>query len=576
MSPQLNITTGEASGTGGVPTGTGPAFVASLFDAGPPPSAGVPYVKCQSLTDVVNNFGPRSSTSATAYDWLDEFFQDGGQIAWVTRVTDNTATSAALTLNDEGPHPTVVVTALTPGTEGNNTYIDVQTGTSPTFTASTTSASTSITAVSSFANIGVGTLVTGTGIPAATYIVSVNVTAGTAVLSQAATATGTGVIITPGTFTVEVQAEDGSGNVLADELHGPYYTTSQLFADTTSTWVSFAQSAGSGFTTNIPAALGSTSSPTALTGGADASDLTDNSHVAALANFPPSLGVGTVALPGKTSVTCWQGIQAHVNANNRWGVLDMADAATSSAANTQVIGKGTGDWSRCFFIQGSLTLPALPGGSKRTVPGSAGVAALRAQVAATSNQATAPAGRNWGLDYPLGFTKFFGPAPPAAVAGNFSQADVNSMEANGINCFANFYGTLCLFGFVSPVPSSQDPVYDQASAATERMALVNDLQAAMADYLFDPITTATIEQLQNDLNAVCLNHYSGGALYDGGSGQASDAFLVQTAAPINTTVTAQAKQLNAQVTARIIRYADTVNTTVTVIPVTVSLPTAAA
>jgi hypothetical protein len=572
--PQLVVTSNESSGSGGIPTGTGTAFVAGTTDAGPPPS-GALYVKCQSLTDFVNAFGPRSSTSAKVYDWLDEFFNEGGstgKVSYVTRVTDQTATTAALTLNDgQGtPKPTVVVSALTAGTEGNNTAVAVAAGTAATFTANTAT-STALANVSSFKNIGVGTPVTGAGIPANTYIASVNTGAGTATLSQAATSTATAVVITPGTVTLTVIVTDASGNQIANETHGPYATTAQLFADATSTWVTFTQSAGSGFTQNLPAALTSA----ALTGGADASDLTDASHVAALANFPSSLGVGTVSLPGKATVTAWQGIRDHCNATNRWGVLDQVDASSSAAANSQVSGLPTGDWTRCFFIQGSLLIPALPGAASRTVAGSAAVAALAAQVAQTPNQAQAPAGQKWPLTYAQGFTEFFGPLPATGLpAGAFSQADVNAMQAAGINCFANFYGTLCLFGFVTPVSSSQDPVYDQATAARERMALVNDCQIAMAPYLFDDINLATIENETNDLNAVCLGHYSAGALYDGGTGQAAQAFQVTTAAPVNTPQTAQAKQLNAKIAARIVRYADTVNTTITVIPVTVSLPSA--
>lgn len=571
MSPQLNVVTNESSGSGGIPTGTGTVFVAGVSDAGPP-AGGPGYTKCQSMTDFINAFGPRSSTSATLYDFLDDFFQEGGQAgkaAYVTRVTDNTADSATLTLQDNA-NPTVTVTALTAGAEGNNTFITVTNGTAATFTATTLSTNTALTAISSFANLGVGTLITGTGIPINTYIVSVNTGAATAVMSRAATASGSGVTITPGTATVTVIAEDASGDELADETHGPYYSQPQLLADTTSTWVTFSQATGGGATHNIPLALSST----ALSGGADADDLTDASHVGALANFPSSLGPGTVALPAKTSTTAWQGIRDHANAKNRWGILDMTDASNSAAVTSQISSIGSGDWSRCLFIQGSVVIPGALSAPTvtRTVPGSATVAALAAQVANGPSQAVAPAGKKWGLTYALGFTEYFGPLPASSLpAGSFSQSDVNTMETAGVNCWANFYGKLCLFGFVTPISSSQDLVYDQASAARERMALINDAQNAMSDYLFDPINTATLANLNTDLSAVCLNHFTAKALYGDTPAQA---FLVNTGAPVNTPTTAEEKQLNAQLSVRIPRYADTVNTTITVIPVTVSLPAA--
>lgn len=574
MSPQLVITSSESSGSGGIPTGTGTAFIAIATDEGPPPT-GPAYVKCQSLTDLTNAFGPRSSTSSTGYDWADDFFGEGGQsgkVLYATRVTDNTATKAALTLNDgeASPKPTVVVTALTAGTEGNNVFVTVTNGTGATFTANTAS-TTALSNISSFAGLGAGTSITGTGIPTNTYIVSVNKSASTAVLSASATATGTAVTMTPGTATVTVIAEDSSGDVLADEIHGPYFTTAQLIADTTSTYVVFTQSAGSGFTDYLPAALSST----AMTGGADASDLTDSSYVGALANFPSQLGAGTVALPGRTTLTCWAGIRDHVNGVgntgvNRWGVLDLTDASSSASVVSQVSSLSSGDWSRCFFIEGSVIIPPLPGsgGPNRTVPGSATVAALAAQVAQGPSQAIVPAGMKWGLNYALGFTEYFGPVPSSNLpAGNFNQSDVNAMENAGVNCFANFFGTLCLFGFVSPETS--DPIYDQANAARERMALTNDTFIVMAPHLFDDIDSDTIDALNNDVTGVCMGHFNADALYGDTPGAA---FAVVTASPVNTPSTAEAGQLNVQIETRFPRYADVVSASIAVIPVTVSLP----
>jgi hypothetical protein len=572
--PQLIVTSSESSGSGGIPTGTGTLFTAGLTDQGPP-AGGPAYVQCTSLAAYAAAFGPRSSTSSVLYDGLDEFFGEGGQtgkVAYVSRVTDNTATKAALTLNDglASPEPTVSITALTAGTEGNNVFVTVTTSTGTTFTANTAT-NTTLANISSFANLGVGTPITGAGIAAHTYIVSVNTSAKTAVLNIATTATATGVTITPGTATVTVIAEDTSGDILADEVHGPYYSTTQLFADTSSSYVTFAQSANSGFTVNLPAALTST----AMSGGADASDLTASSYVSALANFPSQLGAGTVTLFGQTSATAWAGIRDHCNGVggtgvNRWGVLDMTDSSTGAGAVSQVASLASGDWSRCLFIQGSAVIPPLPGsgGPNRTVAGAATVAALAAQAALGDNQAVVPAGMKWPITYALGFTEYFGPVATAGLAaGNFAQSDVNAMENVGINCFANFFGTLCLFGFVTP--EFNDPIYDQANAARERMALSNDTLIAMAPYLFDDIDQDSLDALNNDVTAVCLSHYGNDALYGATSAQA---FQVITGSPVNTPTTAETGQINVQIETRFPRYADTVSAAIAVIPVTVNLP----
>lgn len=555
MSPSVVFQTNEISTPGGVPTSTGVAFVVGLTDEGPPPS-GPAYVYTQSISQYVSAFGPRSTTSATLYDWLDEYFHDGGQAAYISRVTDNSATEATLTLQDSGPEPTVLVSASTAGTDGNNVYIVVSRGTAATFSGTTTSSSEAVTAVSSFANVGVGTYLTGTGIAAGTYVTAINASAQTLTLSANATTSGSKTL-TPTTYTVLV--ENSAGNVL--ETWGPFYVTSQLFAVTTSNYVTFTQSAGSGFTTNQPAVLTST----ALSGGANPNDIASASYVTALANFPASLGPGTVAAPSQTNSTVWTGLLAHASANNRFAALDTADGTTSASVVTTVGSIGTTTTASCgIFTQGSLTIPGITPGTTRTVAGSAAVAALRAQVASTTSQNQAPCGIKWGLNYPLGFTTFFGPG------GSWLQSDVNTMEQGGINCFANFYGTLCLYGFVSPVPQTTDAVYWQSSAACERMSLVNDGQAAVAPFLFDTIDGAgsTLTAFQTALKGVLNAHWAANALY---GDTASDAGVVNILPPINTAATAALGQLNANLQVRISPYADSVLVVITTVPLTATV-----
>ncbi|MGH2874997.1 MAG: hypothetical protein ACRDNS_02150 [Trebonia sp.] len=562
--PQVTVTSQEATGAAGVPTGTGAVGVVGTADAGPPPS-GPGYAHCTSLQSFADAFGPRSDTNATLYDWLEEFFADGGADAYVVRVTDSTATTATLTLDDgqATPEPTVAVSALSAGTEGNLTFVTVAAGSGTPFTATTASASTGLTAVSSFKNVGVGTPVTGTGIAAKTYVTAIDTAAKTATLSVAATAAGSAVSITPGTITVTVTAQDAAGDTVATEEHGPYYLTSQLIADTKSGWVTFAQSSATGFTTNLPAVIAAT----ALSGGADASDLTDSSYVSALASLPASLGPMQVAIPGHTTQAIWDGIRDHCNTNNRFGILDMQDASNATTAAGSV-SLDSGDWTRCVAFQGSGVIDGINGGPPRTVAGSAMVAAARARVAATANQNQAPIATRWPLNHVLGFTTYFGTTPGATNVVEWTQDDVNTLEAAGINVFANFYGTLCLYGFVTLAAiGGTEQVYDQASASAERMALTADIQAVLANYEGVTIDGANAEttQMQTDVVDVCGQHYSTSALY---GATPSDAYAVKTDSPVNTTQTAQAGQLNVQVQAKFSRYADKINGTIIVVPLT--------
>jgi hypothetical protein len=144
------------------------------------------------------------------------------------------------------------------------------------------------------------------------------------------------------------------------------------------------------------------------------------------------------------------------------------------------------------------------------------------------------------------------------------------MEQGGINCFANFYGTLCLYGFVTPVPQTTDSVYWQASCSTERLSLVNDGQAAVAPFLFDTIDGAgtTITAFTGVLKAVLQNHWSAGALY---GATAADAGVVNVGPPINTPATAALGQLNANLQVRLSPYADLIDVVITTVPLTATV-----
>lgn len=105
---------------GGPSTNVGAAFFAVATDQGPSTP-----VLCQSLTDYTNAYGPRSTLSAPGYDTAESFFNAGGAEATFVRVTDETATSATLTLMDGSSHPTVTLTALSPGVDGNGIHVAV-------------------------------------------------------------------------------------------------------------------------------------------------------------------------------------------------------------------------------------------------------------------------------------------------------------------------------------------------------------------------------------------------------------------------------------------------------------------
>jgi hypothetical protein len=363
------------------------------------------------------------------------------------------------------------------------------------------------------------------------------------------------VVVSVASSKYTVTLQDANANVL--ETHGPFLNSAgnaPLLAET-SNLVNFTQATGSGNTTAAPVAL----TATALTGGLNpsGSDVADANVVTTLANFPSTLGPGQVTAPGKTTATVWNGLVAHAVANNRFALLNLSDSAVAATqiGSAGAITATAVQAGYAFFIASSVVVPGVTPGTTRTVTGDVVVAALRSQVSSTGNDNQAPAGRNWPLQYVTSFTN------------TYSPTDINTLNAAGINVFANRYGVLCLFGFSTYVPATTDSIYWQASAACERMALVADAQAIGEQYLFDTLDgrQLTLTAFQGALQGLIAQHWRNNALF---GAAATDAGSVAVSAPVNTAATMAAGQLNAAMQVRISPFAQLVTVTITAVAVT--------
>jgi hypothetical protein len=552
--PQLGIvvTTNEAAVTGGASVGTGTAFMVGQADQGP---VGV-AVLCQSFTKFISTFGTRSSTSAELYDAAETFFQEQGGLLYVSReegssmLSDPASYTASLTLDDAASSAAVVVSFLTPGADGNNYEVQVETADADTFTATLADSSTTMSAISDFTNIGVGTPVSGTGVTSGTTISSVDVDAGTAVLSTATTAeaAGTDIVITPTQFTVLITDPTDDPSTTLEEW-GPFATTAELF-EVVSAYVSFAIS---GSNHHQPASL----EATALSGGADDSgDVSDNTVATALTFFLPNLGPGQVSAPGQTDVTIHAALAEHAIANNRVACLDVAD---NSSADTVIADLGAlVDTSYCIVTEGSGIIPGLVAGTTRNVAASAIVSALCAQVDASGNPNQAPCGVDFPLQYVIGFTE------------NFQLSDIQLMNAAGINTFDTINGILCLYGFSTPVSDSVDPIFWQANHARLRMALVDLFKQVAQPYMFKQIDGqgVLLGNFGAALSAQLTALYGEGALY---GDTAADAFSVDVSSAVNTVDNLSDGIIGAAVSVHMSPFAQQVKLVLTAVPITQSL-----
>lgn len=460
----VKVTTGETAGARG-PFAIGDlTFVLGEFDQGP-----VAPTLITSMLQLTTIYGPRSAVSAKYYDAVQTALAIGGAGCYVVRVSDNTAATAKLVLNDAGAKPTIVVTAKTPGVDGNH-------------------------------------------------------------------------------LEIEIVAEGGEFKVLVLSTETGLLETSPKLANQAaaiawsaeSEWVTLTASGETGHTANNPAEL----KTKALSGGLDASDLTEESFVTTLATIPASLGAGQLICPGKTGATLHNAMAKHAMERDRFAIFDLADnpaAATLIGEKAlEAANQGYG-----FFHSSSAIIPGLTPVTTRTVPGSAVVAGMFAIVSKEGNNSVAPSGTDWPIPYILGFTNLFG------------ETECEQLQEAGINPFVEEQGVLCLQGCYTALSREVDEIFWQATAARERMVLVAEAEVIAARYRRKLLAgrKSSLGKFQGELQGLIRTHFEAGALF---GDNAPEAGVVNIGAPINTAASLQKGELDAELEVKIVPFADRV------------------
>lgn len=108
----VEVRTRLAPAARGAPTDTGTAFIAGKAASGTLTEAKL----VRSVADFTTEYGVRETANAKLFDWLDAFFREGGQRAYVGRYTDvgTVDTGLGLFSKDLGPGQ-VAATEETPG-----------------------------------------------------------------------------------------------------------------------------------------------------------------------------------------------------------------------------------------------------------------------------------------------------------------------------------------------------------------------------------------------------------------------------------------------------------------------------
>lgn len=238
--------------------------------------------------------------------------------------------------------------------------------------------------------------------------------------------------------------------------------------------------------------------------------------------------------------------------NLRVALCDLKEAAKKETTVATLISeKGSPAAAlaqNMIFYSSACTCQGVTIGTTRTIPASAIVAGLCAQVAAKLNDAVNPSGPEFPLSpFVQGFTN------------TFTQSQSEELSAKGINSFKEVNGVPCSYGFVSAVSKEKNLIFWQASCSRERMAVVAHIEAVGAKYLFKLITPAKIAKFKADCQAVCKREIEQEALL---------AALVNTGEPVNTAATQAAGELNVEVLVQIPPFANVVSMVVVSLPVT--------
>lgn len=303
----------------------------------------------------------------------------------------------------------------------------------------------------------------------------------------------------------------------------------------------------------------------ALTGGTNPSaTVTEVLAKEALELLPKTLGPGQVlivapsltgeALEEKTHILMGE----HAKNTNRIALCDIADSATVATLITNKKTYAAGIADRMAFFSSSCIVPGVTLGTTRTVPASAVVAGLCAQIARSTNDNQAPGGINYPLSpFVTGFTN------------TFSKTSMETLAENGINPFAERTGGKipCLYDFVSAQPKTTDRIFYQLSASRERMHIVWATEEILEPFLFKQIDGRglLLSAVRGAVGGMLKGQWELNTLF---GNSPAEAYLVNTAEPINTLTTESEGQINVEIRARFSPYVEAMNAVLVNSPIT--------
>lgn len=506
QAPGSYVTVTSAAPSPGVAARTGTWFVTGECQQG---LTGV-AIPLTSMNDFANFCGARPGYTML-YDALDEFFHDGGQLAYLSRVVGPSAVAATHTLVDRAGSPlsTLSVTAAGGGVWGNSCTVAVANGT-----------------------------------PSNSYVLT---------------------LVNP------LTGQTWTSPPLFSPADAVTWATNEAG---TAPWAFPFVIANLGSATSSPNNNPAVVAATALASGADdLADVVEAQWTAALTAFPPTLGPGQVSAPGHNTAAGYQALNAHASAvdaygaliNNRFALLDDVDSSTAAnvvanAVSAQISPVDNG-FAQIFgpwvIIPGvpASAIGASPAAATRTVPPSALAAALCAVNDQANDSGVAVAGPNGTSSYAIGVTQ------------TYSESDRGTLNAAGVTVIRYLNNAVQIYGDVTV---ATNPTWGAASNSRLRMELVDQVNTTAQAFAFARMDGQghMFSHAAGSVGGVLSPYWVAGALY---GATAAQAYQVNVAS-VNTPTTEAAGAFNISVAVRMSKNAPFVNIGIVSYPITSSLP----
>lgn len=289
-----------------------------------------------------------------------------------------------------------------------------------------------------------------------------------------------------------------------------------------------------------------------LAGGLDDPTIDASTATAALDVFGYQLGPGQVLAPGLFDPAVHTALINHASMYHRVALLDPPNTGARSeleAAVEEVQSIRESRYGAMFAPW--LVYPGEVAPATTIVPYSAVEAGIIARVDAAGNPAVSAAGDRSVHSSTLG------------LLYEWSDADHEAMNAEGINLGKNVYGSIETYGYRTAAagPETNWMFFGESRVV---MAIAHECDVAAQSYVFDPIDGRghLYSKLAKDLIGICSRYYDMDALYGATVG---DSFKVEVATA-NTVKTAQAGTVIANVRVKTSKIAEWVDIPVTKVP----------